>query len=87
MLCFVPGTFSVKNVVPTPEGGSSKVKLKVRLNIHGIFNASNAQLVEKLPATAEPEAEAEAEAETELMDTSEGKKNGNEQKVDGTEEV
>ena len=83
MLCFVPGTFSVKNVVPTPEGGSSKVKLKVRLNIHGIFNASNAQLVEILPATAEPE----AEAETELMDTSEGKKNGNEQKVDGAEEV
>ena len=51
------GRFSIKDVVPNKEGESSKIKVKVRLNIHGILNVVNASLVEKLPAVAEPEAE------------------------------
>lgn len=32
---------------PTPEGESQKVKLKVRVNIHGIITIASASLVEK----------------------------------------
>ncbi|XP_061551478.1 heat shock 70 kDa protein 4L [Phycodurus eques] len=41
------GCFSVQNVVPQPDGDSSKVKVKVRFNVHGIFSVSSASLIEK----------------------------------------
>ena len=41
------GKFTIKNVVPTQEGEASKVKVKVRVNIHGIFYIKSAMLVEK----------------------------------------
>ncbi|KAF8785641.1 heat shock protein 105 kDa-like [Argiope bruennichi] len=44
------GTFTVMNVTPTPEGESSKVKVKARINIHGIFSISSATMVEKVTA-------------------------------------
>ncbi len=44
---FLPGKFRVKNVVPTEEGDASKVKVKVRLNIHGVFTVKSATMVEK----------------------------------------
>ncbi|XP_007576232.1 heat shock 70 kDa protein 4L [Poecilia formosa] len=47
------GCFSVQNVVPQPDGGSSKVKVKVRVNIHGILSVSSASLIEKLKGEAE----------------------------------
>uniref|UniRef100_A0A4W3IC39 Heat shock protein 4a n=1 Tax=Callorhinchus milii TaxID=7868 RepID=A0A4W3IC39_CALMI len=40
------GRFTVHKVVPQADGLSSKVKVKVRVNIHGIFNVSSASLVE-----------------------------------------
>lgn len=42
-----PGCFSVQNVAPQPDEESSKVKVKVRVNIHGIFSVSGASLIEK----------------------------------------
>ena len=51
------GHFSIKDVVPSKEGESSKVKVKVRLDIHGILNVVNASLVEKLAVAQEPEVE------------------------------
>lgn len=45
------GTFTVKDVKPTPEGDSAKVKVKVRVTLNGIFTISSASLVEKLPAS------------------------------------
>ncbi|MEQ2286410.1 Heat shock 70 kDa protein 4L [Ameca splendens] len=47
------GCFSVRNVVPQPDGDSSKVKVKVRINIHGILSVSSASLIEKLKGEAE----------------------------------
>lgn len=47
ILCLPPGCFSVQNVAPQPDGESSKVKVKVRVNIHGIFSVSGASLIEK----------------------------------------
>ncbi|XP_038213735.1 heat shock 70 kDa protein 4L isoform X2 [Zerene cesonia] len=41
------GQWNVKDVQPTPEGESQKVKLKVRVNIHGIITVASASLVEK----------------------------------------
>uniref|UniRef100_A0A1A8I6V9 Heat shock protein 4b n=1 Tax=Nothobranchius kuhntae TaxID=321403 RepID=A0A1A8I6V9_NOTKU len=40
------GQFVIKKVVPQASGESSKVKVKVRVNIHGIFSVSSASLVE-----------------------------------------
>ncbi|KOB75531.1 Uncharacterized protein OBRU01_07242 [Operophtera brumata] len=41
------GQWHIKEVQPTPEGESQKVKLKVRVNIHGIITVASASLVEK----------------------------------------
>nr|AXU24967.1 heat shock protein 70-1 [Tytthus chinensis] len=41
------GKFIVKDVKPTGENESSKIKVKVRINIHGIFAITSASLVEK----------------------------------------
>ena len=51
------GRFSIKDVVPSKEGESSKIKVKVRLDIHGVLNVVNASLVEKLAVAPEPEEE------------------------------
>ena len=47
------GTFSVKDVKPSESGEASKIKVKVRMNIHGVFFVKSASLIEKLPV--EPE--------------------------------
>lgn len=52
-LCLSPGCFSIQNVAPQPDGESSKVKVKVRVNIHGIFSVSGASLIEKQKGEAE----------------------------------
>ncbi|KAG7466618.1 hypothetical protein JOB18_013547 [Solea senegalensis] len=50
------GQFLIQKVVPQASGESSKVKVKVRVNIHGIFSVSSASLVEvqKSEETEEP---------------------------------
>uniref|UniRef100_A0A0A9XY29 Heat shock 70 kDa protein 4L n=1 Tax=Lygus hesperus TaxID=30085 RepID=A0A0A9XY29_LYGHE len=47
------GQFIIKEVKPTPEGESSKIKVKARINIHGIFSITSASLVEKKESTEE----------------------------------
>lgn len=42
------GKFSIQNVVPQATGENSKVKVKVRVDKHGIFNVAGATLVEKI---------------------------------------
>lgn len=44
--CDSPAQFSVQKVTPQSDGSSSKVKVKVRVNVHGIFSVSSAALVE-----------------------------------------
>lgn len=44
----------IQKVVPQASGESSKVKVKVRISIHGIFSVSSASLVELLKSE-EPE--------------------------------
>lgn len=40
------GQFLIQNVVPQASGESAKVKVKVRVNIHGMFSVSSASLIE-----------------------------------------
>lgn len=40
------GQFNIQKVVPQPSGESAKVKVKVRVNVHGVFSVSSASLVE-----------------------------------------
>lgn len=63
------GKFNIKNVVPTSKGEASKVKVKLRLNIHGIFNVRSASMIETIsveekmevePATPTPNADGTA---------------------------
>ena len=57
-LPYILGSFLIDKVVPQANGESSKVKVKVRVNILGIFTTSSASLVEK---TETPEEEAKEE--------------------------
>ncbi|KAM6961154.1 heat shock 70 kDa protein 4L [Aplochiton taeniatus] len=41
------GRFTVQNVLPQQDGDCSKVKVKVRVNVHGIFSVSSAALIER----------------------------------------
>lgn len=42
------GTFSVNNVSPASDNEASKVKVKVRLNLHGIFSVVSASAVDRV---------------------------------------
>lgn len=42
------GQFTVQNISATKEGEKAKVKVKVRVNTHGIFSVSTASVVEKI---------------------------------------
>ncbi|XP_069574178.1 heat shock 70 kDa protein 4a isoform X2 [Brachyistius frenatus] len=73
------GQFVIQNVVPQASGESAKVKVKVRVNVHGVFSVSSATLVEVLK-TAEGEEPMETdqtakEEETTAEDAKQEKKN------------
>ncbi|XP_047462877.1 heat shock 70 kDa protein 4a isoform X2 [Mugil cephalus] len=73
------GQFLVQNVVPQASGESAKVKVKVRVNVHGVFSVAGASLVEVIK-TAEGEEPMETdqtakEEETTAEDAKQEKKN------------
>lgn len=90
------GAFKIKDVVPTPEGESAKVKVKLRMNIHGIFTVKNASLVEKVLVPVEapakkkeekaaedkPKVNGEEPMETDAANSQNGE--GNKTESDGT---
>ncbi|XP_061847743.1 heat shock 70 kDa protein 4L isoform X2 [Colius striatus] len=41
------GRFTIQNVSPQHDGDNSKVKVKVRVNIHGLFSVASASIIEK----------------------------------------
>uniref|UniRef100_A0A9J7ZK43 Heat shock 70 kDa protein 4 n=1 Tax=Cyprinus carpio carpio TaxID=630221 RepID=A0A9J7ZK43_CYPCA len=49
------GQYVIQKVIPQASGESSKVKVKVRVNIHGIFSVSSASLVEVQKSEEEEE--------------------------------
>ena len=82
------GTFLINDVKPTSTGEPSKIKVKVRLDIHGLFNVSSAQMIEKLPTPPPtPEKEQDTkEAEPEPMDTTPGANEEEKTNVNGETE-
>ncbi|XP_004604596.2 heat shock protein 105 kDa isoform X1 [Sorex araneus] len=58
------GRFIVQNVSAQKDGEKSRVKVKVRVNTHGIFTISTASMVEKVPAE-ESEVESDMECQNE----------------------
>ncbi|XP_068187462.1 heat shock 70 kDa protein 4a [Antennarius striatus] len=45
------GQFLIQNVAPQASGESAKVKVKVRVNVHGVFSVSSASLIEVVKTT------------------------------------
>ncbi|NXY81515.1 HS74L protein, partial [Alcedo cyanopectus] len=48
------GRFTIQNVGPQQDGDNSKVKVKVRVNIHGLFSVANASVIEKQNVEGDP---------------------------------
>uniref|UniRef100_A0A4W5LXD9 Heat shock protein 4b n=1 Tax=Hucho hucho TaxID=62062 RepID=A0A4W5LXD9_9TELE len=80
------GQFVIQKVVPQASGESSKVKVKVRVNIHGIFSVSSASLVE-VQKTEEGEEPMDTEQQGNMQtDQDETKAQGDGQKETEEEE-
>ena len=60
----VVGRFHISDVKPNEEDESSKVKVKVRMNIHGIFRIKSATMVEKKMRAEAMETEPSVEQQT-----------------------
>uniref|UniRef100_A0A8C9X6J3 Heat shock protein 4b n=1 Tax=Sander lucioperca TaxID=283035 RepID=A0A8C9X6J3_SANLU len=82
------GQFLIQKVVPQASGESSKVKVKVRVNIHGIFSVSSASLVEvqKSDETEEPMETEQDNGKEEETDQDEQQSQGDGPKETTTEE-
>jgi len=67
------GHFIIKDVVPNAEGDAAKVKVKLRVDIHGILKVSQAQMIEKNEKSEEEQEKTEESSqkmETEPTTTS-----------------
>ncbi|GFX64209.1 heat shock 70 kDa protein 4L [Trichonephila clavipes] len=58
------GSFTVLGVNATPEGESRKIKVKVRINIHGVVSLSSAYMVEKVNAVPNEQENSQTEDST-----------------------
>ncbi|XP_036687264.1 heat shock protein 105 kDa isoform X2 [Balaenoptera musculus] len=77
------GRFIVQNVSAQKDGEKSRVKVKVRVNTHGIFTISTASMVEKIPAEENEVSSIEADMECQNQRPSENPDaEANEKKVD-----
>ncbi|XP_041613816.1 heat shock 70 kDa protein 4L [Vulpes lagopus] len=80
---FEDGTgFTIQNVLPQADGDSSKVKVKVRVNIHGIFSVASASVIEKQNVEGD---HSDAPMETETSFKNEGKDDVDKMQVDQEE--
>lgn len=86
LMLFLAARYVVKDVKPTPKGDTQKVKVKVRVNLNGMFTVSGAQLTEKRDATEQEQAEAEqkeSEAKQQELQNKDG--NAQQEPMDTTE--
>lgn len=60
------GRYVIQNVAAQKDGEKSKVKVKVRVNTHGIFSVSTASMVE--PVKSEESEDVGVETEVESQD-------------------
>ncbi|XP_031540506.1 heat shock protein 105 kDa isoform X2 [Vicugna pacos] len=77
------GRFIVQNVSAQKDGEKSRVKVKVRVNTHGIFTISTASMVEKVPTEENEASSVEADMECQNQRPQENPDaEANEKKVD-----
>ncbi|XP_032259136.1 heat shock protein 105 kDa isoform X2 [Phoca vitulina] len=77
------GRFIVQNVSAQKDGEKSRVKVKVRVNTHGIFTISTASMVEKIPAEENEGSSVEADMDCPNQRPAENSDtDANEKKVD-----
>ncbi|XP_022376340.1 heat shock protein 105 kDa isoform X3 [Enhydra lutris kenyoni] len=77
------GRFIVQNVSAQKDGEKSRVKVKVRVNTHGIFTISTASMVEKIPTEENEGSSVEADMECPNQKPAENSDtDANEKKVD-----
>ncbi|XP_013790066.1 heat shock 70 kDa protein 4-like [Limulus polyphemus] len=60
------GKFTVQKVAPSSDGESAKVKVKVRINIHGVFSVCSASMTEKQTVEENGQNEAENKGDQEI---------------------
>ncbi|XP_066955456.1 heat shock 70 kDa protein 4 isoform X2 [Macrobrachium rosenbergii] len=72
------GHFTVKNVLPGPEGENQKVKVKVRINLHGLFTVASASLAEKKETIEESQESMDIEDKPQEKESGEGEANNQE---------
>merc|ERR1711997_737435 len=70
------GNFEIGEVYPMPDGSTQKVKVKVRINLNGIFGVNSANFVEKQ--------EIEEEVPMEVDEPKEDKKENKEESANST---
>ncbi|ELT92200.1 hypothetical protein CAPTEDRAFT_221226 [Capitella teleta] len=80
------GSFLIDKIAPSATGDSSKIKVKVRVNIHGIFTISNASLVEKIENEEEESMEVDQPAEKENEKKEDNKMEENKKNEENNEE-
>ncbi|KAK8402003.1 hypothetical protein O3P69_001230 [Scylla paramamosain] len=66
------GHYTIENVNPGPEGECQKVKVKVRVNLHGLFTIASASLTEKKETVEEPPETMETEEKTDKAPAADG---------------
>ncbi|XP_065159658.1 heat shock 70 kDa protein 4L isoform X2 [Atheta coriaria] len=62
------GVWTIKDVKPSPDGKEQKVKVKARINLHGIMAISSAQMYESKEEPMEADADAPKAGEDEAND-------------------
>ncbi|CAF3297268.1 unnamed protein product [Rotaria sp. Silwood2] len=77
------GQYTIEQIQPQPDGTPSKIKVKVRLNRNGIFDVTQASLIETIE---EPNAPTGPEEAMEATPAPEGAQNGLDQNPPTTQE-
>ncbi|XP_009875097.1 PREDICTED: heat shock protein 105 kDa isoform X2 [Apaloderma vittatum] len=76
------GRYVIQNVAAQKDGEKSKVKVKVRVNTHGIFSVSTASMVEPVKSEESEDAGVETEVESQDQRPAENSADTNEKKGD-----
>ncbi|XP_066845819.1 heat shock protein 105 kDa isoform X2 [Anser cygnoides] len=76
------GRYVIQNVAAQKDGEKSKVKVKVRVNTHGIFSVSTASMVEPVKSEDSEDVGVETEVETQDQRPPENSDDTNEKKGD-----
>ncbi|XP_050760718.1 heat shock protein 105 kDa isoform X3 [Gymnogyps californianus] len=76
------GRYVIQNVAAQKDGEKSKVKVKVRVNTHGIFSVSTASMVEPVKSEESEDVSVETEVESQDQRSIENSSDTNEKKGD-----